>query len=115
MAAFLYDKKAILSVAHYVDVDCNAVECGNERWTYGDLDTALNGLAFEMHKRYGPKPVIAIVGEKHPHTLAMLFAIWKVGGIAASPVRDGPKDIMERMPLNIELTCILVPANERVV
>ena len=119
MAASLYDKStllnAFLGVTHSADVDHNAVECGGERWTYGDLDTVSTGLALEIYKKYGPKPVVAIISENRPYTLAMLFAIWKLGGIAAPLDHNVPKDIMERMLLNIEPTCVLVPATERVV
>ncbi|KAF8196523.1 hypothetical protein BJ912DRAFT_112548 [Pholiota molesta] len=118
MASSLYNKKTLLnafvSIAHSVDVERVAVECGQAQWTYGELDVVSSGLARDMYKAYGAKPTVAIVCENHPYTLAMLFAIWKLGGIVAPLDHNVPKDIMERMLTNIGPTCVLVPSTERV-
>jgi acyl-coenzyme A synthetase/AMP-(fatty) acid ligase len=118
MASSLYNKKTLLnafvSIAHSVDVERVAVECGQAQWTYGELDAVSSGLARDMYKAYGAKPTVAIVCENHPYTLAMLFATWKLGGIVAPLDHNVPKDIMERMLTNIGPTCVLVPSTERV-
>ncbi|KAJ3515067.1 hypothetical protein NLJ89_g1986 [Agrocybe chaxingu] len=101
-----------IDIARYSDVERTAVECGEERWTYGDLDCISTALALEMHQKYGPKPVVAIVSENHPYVLATLLATWKLGGIVAPLDYNVPRDIMERMLLNIGPTFVLVPSTE---
>lgn len=101
---------AFIAVARSSDVDRNVVECGQEHWTYGDLDTVSSGLAIEMHQKYGPKPVVAIVSENHPYVFATILATWKLGGIVAPLDSNVPRDIMERMLLNIGPTFALVPS-----
>jgi len=94
------------------EADLDAVECGEERWTYGELDIISSGLALEMHKTYGRKPVVVIVSENHPYTLAMVLGTWKLGGIVAPLDHNIPRDIMERMLLDIKPTFVLVPSNQ---
>jgi len=94
------------------EVDLDAVECGEERWTYGELDVISTGLALEMHKRYGPKPIVVVVSENHPYTLATILGTWKLGGIVAPLDHNVPRDIMERMLLDIKPTFVLVPSNQ---
>ena len=101
---------AFVAVARSGDVDRNVVECGQEHWTYGDLDTVSTGLAVEIHQKYGHKPVVAIVSENHPYVLAIILATWKLGGIVAPLDSNVPQHIMERMLLNIGPTFALVPS-----
>jgi non-ribosomal peptide synthetase component F len=94
------------------EVDLDAVECGEERWTYGELDVISTGLALEMYKAYGQKPVVAIVSENHPYILAMVLATWKLGGVVAPLDYNVPRDILERMLLDIKPTLVSVPSNQ---
>ncbi|PPQ99823.1 hypothetical protein CVT24_009617 [Panaeolus cyanescens] len=96
-------------------VERTVVECGNERWTYGDLDNVSTGLALDMHKKYGTKPVISIISENHPYTLATMLATWKLGGIIAPLDHNVPRDIMERMLLNIAPTAVVVSSTDTAV
>ncbi|KDR66936.1 hypothetical protein GALMADRAFT_232327 [Galerina marginata CBS 339.88] len=104
---------AFINIARSSDVDRNAVECGDEHWSYGELDTVSTGLALDMHQKYGPKPVVAIISENHPYVLATILATWKLGGIVAPLDRNVPRDIMQRMLLNIGPTCVLIPSTEQ--
>lgn len=94
------------------DVDLDAVECGEERWTYGELDVVSTGIALDIHKTYDSKPIVAIVSENHPYILAMILATWKLGGIVAPLDHNVPRDIMERMLVDIKPTFVLVPSNQ---
>lgn len=98
------------NIARSSYADCNAVECGAERWTYGELDAISTGIALEMHKSYGLKPVVAIVSENNPYILATIFATWKLGGVVAPMDTNVPRDIMERMLFNIGPTFVLLPS-----
>ncbi|PPQ84949.1 hypothetical protein CVT25_004462 [Psilocybe cyanescens] len=104
---------AFIDIARSRNVDRNAVECGDEQWTYGELDTVSTGIALDMHQKFGLKPVVAIISENHPYVLASILATWKLGGIVAPLDQNVPRDIMERMLLNIGPTCVLVPATEQ--
>ena len=109
---------AFLSIARSDDgMHRNIVECGNESWTYGDLDAISTGLALELHQKYGPKPVVAVIGESenHPYGLAILFATWKLGGIFASLNNAFPREILESRLHIIAPTCVLVPFIEPVI
>lgn len=101
-----------IGIARSADVDRNAVECGDEQWTYGDLDNISTGIALDLHEKYGSKPVVAIVSENHPYILATMLATWKLGGIVAPLDRNVPKDIMERMLSNIGPTVVVVPSSQ---
>ena len=67
-----------VSIARSDGIERNILECGDESWTYGDLDAISTGLALELHQKYGPKPVVAVISENHPYVLAILFATWKL-------------------------------------
>jgi acyl-coenzyme A synthetase/AMP-(fatty) acid ligase len=101
-----------IGIARSADVDRNAVECGDEQWTYGDLDSISTGIALDLHEKYGSKPVVAIVSENHPYILATILATWKLGGIVAPLDHNVPKDIMERMLSNIGPTVVVVPSSQ---
>ena len=108
---------AFLSITGSDGMDRNIVECGNESWTYGDLDAISTGLAFELHQKYGPKPVVAVIceSENHPYGMAILFATWKLGGIFAPLSNTFPREILEGRLRIIAPTCVLVPFIEPVI
>ena len=113
--AFLDTASTLLDLFESIarsEVDLDAVECGEERWTYGELDVISTGLALEMHQSYGQKPMVAIVSENHPYILATVLATWKLGGIVAPLDSNVPRDIMKRMLLDIKPTFVLVPPNQ---
>jgi len=104
--------KTFIGIARSADVDRNAVECGDEQWTYGDLDCVSTGIALDLYEKYGSKPVVAFVSENHPYVLAAMLATWKLGGIVAPLDHNVPKDIMERMLLNIGPSTVVVPSSQ---
>ena len=103
-----------VSIARSDGIERNILECGDESWTYGDLDAISTGLALELHQKYGPKPVVAVISENHPYVLAILFATWKLGGVFAPLDYHVPREILERMLFNIAPTCVLAPSTEPV-
>ena len=104
-----------VSIARSDGIERNILECGGESWTYGDLDAISTGLALELHQKYGPKPVVAVISENHPYVLAILFATWKLGGVFAPLDFHVPREILERMLFNIAPTCVLAPSTEPVI
>jgi len=103
---------AFINVARSSNAIHHAVECGDESWTYGALDAVSTALALDLYKNFGVKPIVAIVSENHPYVLANILAIWKLGGIVAPLDHNVPRDIMERMLLNIGPTAMMVPSSQ---
>lgn len=101
-----------VSIARSDGIERNVVVCGDESSTYGDLDAISTGLALDLHQKYGPKPIVAVISENHPYVLATLFATWKLGGVFAPLDFHVPREILERMLHNIAPTCVLVPSTE---
>jgi len=97
-------------IASSSHADCDAVECGAERWTYAELDAISTGIALEIHKSHGLKPVVAVISENNPYILATILATWKLGGVVAPMDTNVPRDIMERMLFNIGPTFVLLPS-----
>jgi amino acid adenylation domain-containing protein/FkbM family methyltransferase len=61
--------------------DAIAVECGDERLTYAELDRRANQLAWVLRERgVGPDVLVAVCMEKSVDLVAVLFAILKAGG-----------------------------------
>jgi acyl-CoA synthetase (AMP-forming)/AMP-acid ligase II len=87
-------------------IDKDAVSCAGETWTYGDLNTISSGLAKTLGQRYGLRPTVALISENHPYVLALLLAIWKLGGIVAPLDRHAPSNLMEGMLRNVAPTFV---------
>ena len=89
-----------------------AIECGEERWSYADIDAISTGLAAAILKSHGERPTVAVVCENHPYVFATFIATWKLGGVLAPIDYHTPKDILMAMLLDIRPTCALVPEPE---
>ncbi|KAF4622433.1 hypothetical protein D9613_009459 [Agrocybe pediades] len=103
---------AFIHVAHSDQASINAIECGDESWTYSALDAISTSLALDLNKRFGFKPLVAIVSENHPYVLATILAVWKLGGIVAPLDHNIPREIMERMLVNIKPTLVIAPTSQ---
>ena len=93
-------------------VENDAVECGYEKWSYGDLDVISTGLAIEIKETYGLKPTITIVSENHPYILAIMLATWKLGGIYAHLDHHAPQELLQHMITNIAPTLVVAPSSD---
>ncbi|MFD7552812.1 AMP-binding protein, partial [Streptomyces sp. NPDC059816] len=59
-----------------------AVECGGERWTYGELDGWANGLAHRLRSvGVGPEVVVGVCLGRGVGAVAGLLAVAKAGGV----------------------------------
>ena len=92
------------------------IEHGAEQWTYGDLDLISTGLAREIQAlhRDGSKPVVVSISENRPYVLAMILAIWKLGGIFAPLDCHAPPDMVKKMVENIAPTCALLHESDKI-
>lgn len=88
----------------------DVLECGNDRWTYHQLDVISTGLAAELHEAYGPQPTVAFLSENHPYMLALLLATWKLGGIIAPYDPHAPETLLEGMMQKVSPACIVTPS-----
>ena len=93
-------------------VENDAVQCGYEKWSYGDLDVISTGLAIEIKQTYGLKPTIATFSENHPYILAIMLATWKLGGVYAPLDHHAPQDLLQYMIINIGPTFVVVPSSD---
>jgi acyl-coenzyme A synthetase/AMP-(fatty) acid ligase len=93
-------------------VENDAVECGYEKWSYGDLDVISTGLAIEIKEICGLKPTIAIIGENHPYLLAVMLATWKLGGVYAPLDHHTPQELLQHMVINIGPTLVVAPSSD---
>jgi len=104
--SFLYAARNIETVENSV------VECGYEKWSYGDLDVISTGLAIEIKESYGLKPTIATFSENHPYILAVMLATWKLGGIYAPLDHHTPHELVQHMIMNSAPTFVVVPSSD---
>ena len=93
-------------------VENDAVECGFEKWSYGDLDVISTGLAIEIKETYGLKPTITIVSENHPYILAVMLATWKLGGISAHLDHHAPQELLQHKITNIAPTLVVALSSD---
>ncbi|KAJ6632258.1 hypothetical protein B0H10DRAFT_1771537 [Mycena sp. CBHHK59/15] len=96
--------------------DCrerHVVECGEEYWTYEDLDVISTGLALELEAAYGVSPTVAIIAENLPYTFALIWAVWKLRGIVAPIDYHTPADLLRPMLRKIAPSCVAIPSGEK--
>lgn len=93
-------------------VENDVVECGYEKWSYGDLDTISTGLALEIKETCGLKPIITTIGENHPYLLAIMLATWKLGGVYAPLDHHTPQELLQRMIINTASTLVVIPSSD---
>ena len=104
---------SFLHVARNIEtVENDAVECGYEKWSYGDLDVISTGLAIEIRETYGLKPTISIVSENHPYILAVMLATWKLGGVYTPLDHHAPQELLQQMIINTAPTLVVVPSSD---
>lgn len=92
----------------------DAVQCGDEIWSYGDLDVISTGLAVEIAARYGARPIVTVISENLPYTLALMLAVWKLGGIFAPFDHHAPADLVRAMLRNVSPSCVVVHSADNV-
>ncbi|KAJ7760901.1 hypothetical protein DFH07DRAFT_1059948 [Mycena maculata] len=95
--------------------DRHAVECGDEQWTYDDLDVISTGLAFEIEGRYGARPTVAIICENLPYTFALHVAVWKLGGALAPIDYHTPEALLRPMLMKIAPTCVVISSTDKAI
>jgi non-ribosomal peptide synthetase component F len=88
----------------------DVLECGNDRWSYHQLDVISTGLAIELHEAYGSQPTVAFLSENHPYMLALVLATWKLGGIIAPYDPHAPEALLEGMMQKVSPACLITPS-----
>ncbi|KAJ6550874.1 hypothetical protein DFH09DRAFT_607272 [Mycena vulgaris] len=100
-------------VANPQNSDRHAVECGDETWTYDDLDVVSTGLALELEASYGARPTVAIIAENLPYTFALHLAVWKLRGIVAPIDYHTPEALLQPMLKKVAPTCVVIASTEK--
>ncbi|KAK0453799.1 hypothetical protein EV421DRAFT_1701579 [Armillaria borealis] len=108
-----------LSVAHDSEKSKrNVLECGQDTWTYSDLDIISSALAQDLKAILGCFPKVAVVSENHPYVFALMLAVWKLEGIFIPIDVHVTADLLKGMLRIVAPTCLVIPetdiSNQRV-
>lgn len=91
----------------------HVLECAQDALTYRQLWLISNRLSIDLYETYGARPTVAIVSENHPYTLALMLAIWKIGGIVAPLDTHAPAALMQGMLAKIAPDCVVMPVTDK--
>ncbi len=89
----------------------DALKCGEDRWTYTELDYITHTIGRRFEEEYGLHPTVAFIGENHPYLFACLLAVWRIGGIVAPLDHHTTKHMLESMVRIINPGVVVVAAN----
>ncbi|KAK0199304.1 polyketide synthetase [Desarmillaria ectypa] len=89
----------------------DALKCGQDRWTYADLDSITRVIGQRFEDEYGLRPTVAFIGENHPYIFACFLAVWRIGGIVAPIDHHAPKHMLEAMLRILNPRVVVVASN----
>lgn len=90
------------------------LECGDDVWTYSELDIVSSGIAHDLKKQYGRFPKVAVVSENHPYVFAVMLAVWKLSGIFIPIDVHVPSELLSGMLAIAAPTFLLLPESDDV-
>ncbi|KAK0461978.1 uncharacterized protein EV420DRAFT_1665682 [Desarmillaria tabescens] len=90
----------------------NVLECGQDTWTYSDLDIISSALAQDIKAILGSFPKVAVVSENHPYIFALMLAVWKLGGTFIPIDVHVPAELLKGMLHIVDPTCLVVPETD---
>ncbi|KAK0216459.1 polyketide synthetase [Armillaria nabsnona] len=89
----------------------DALKCGEDRWTYAELDYITHTIGRRFEEEYGLHPTVAFIGENHPYLFACLLAVWRIGGVVAPIDHHAPKHMLESMLRIVNPGVVVVASN----
>ena len=99
-----------VQVAQSPDTSGNqAIDCCGDELSYSQLFAIVYGIAQELRNKFGNRPIVAIVCENTPYTLATILATWLLGGIAAPLDVHAPETLLKGMLEGVRPTCVVLP------
>ncbi|KAK0230625.1 hypothetical protein IW262DRAFT_1262889 [Armillaria fumosa] len=102
-----------LSIAHDSEKSKrNVLECGQDTWTYSDLDNISSALAQDLKAILGCFPKVAVVSENHPYVFALMLAVWKLEGIFIPIDVHVTADLLKGMLRIVTPTCLMIPETD---
>ncbi|KAK0482062.1 hypothetical protein EDD18DRAFT_1362674 [Armillaria luteobubalina] len=102
-----------LSIAHDSEKSKrNVLECGQDIWTYSDLDIISSALAQDLKAILGCFPKVAVVSENHPYVFALMLAVWKLEGIFIPIDVHVTADLLKGMLSIVTPTCLVIPETD---
>ncbi|KAK0491177.1 hypothetical protein IW261DRAFT_1324940 [Armillaria novae-zelandiae] len=102
-----------LSIAHDSEKSKRSVlECGQDTWTYSDLDIISSALAQDLKAILGCFPKVAVVSENHPYVFALMLAVWKLEGIFIPIDVHVTADLLKGMLTIVAPTCLVIPETD---
>ncbi|KAK0471022.1 hypothetical protein IW261DRAFT_1612345 [Armillaria novae-zelandiae] len=93
----------------------DVLKCGEDRWTYAELDSVTRTIGRRFEEEYGLRPTVAFVGENHPYIFACLLAVWRIGGTVAPIDHHAPKNMLESMLRIVNPSVVVVASNTTVI
>uniref|UniRef100_A0A3G9K3K9 Hispidin synthase n=1 Tax=Neonothopanus nambi TaxID=71958 RepID=HIPS_NEONM len=90
----------------------NVLECGEHRWSYRELDTVSSALAQHLRYTVGLSPTVAVISENHPYILALMLAVWKLGGTFAPIDVHSPAELVAGMLNIVSPSCLVIPSSD---
>ncbi len=94
--------------------DAIAVECGNETWTYRELNARANLLARRLSKLgIGPEALVGICLDRSPELMAALLAVLKAGGAYVPLDPNLPQERLEFMRREAGCTALITQSQLR--
>lgn len=89
----------------------SAVDCAGDTLNYVQLLALASALAREVvpESDTQKKPIVAIISENHPYTLAIILATWLVGGVVASLDVHAPEPLLRGMLDTVKPGVVIFP------
>lgn len=89
--------------------DAQVIDCCGDTLTYAQLLAIARGISKELRSKFGEKPVVSIVSDNNPYVLAVILAVWLLGGVAAPLDFHAPEALLKGMLEGIRPSCVILP------
>ena len=89
--------------------DAQVIDCCGDTLTYAQLLAIAGGISKELRSKFGDKLVVSIVSDNNPYVLAVILAVWLLGGVAAPLDFHAPEALLKGMLEGIRPSCVVLP------
>lgn len=90
--------------------DEQVIDCCGDMLTYAQLLGLATGIAADLREKFGEKPVVSIVSDNNPYVLAVILAVWLLGGVAAPLDFHAPEGLLRGMLEGVKPNCVILPS-----
>ena len=90
--------------------DDQVLDCCGDTLTYAKfLDIAV-GIAVELREKFGERPIVSIISDNNPYVLAVILAVWLLGGVASPLDFHAPEALLKGMLQGVQPSCVILPS-----